>query len=571
MHSHPRACGRHLLAAALILGLALSAPAASAVTITIINIDTAGEGFNDPTPAAQVGGNPGTTIGQQRLNVFQTAANIWGAILPGNIQIRVQSAFDPLTCTATSAVLGSAGPISVYRDFPGAEYAGAWYHVALASQRAGSDLDAAGNDITARFNSNLGQATCLAGSGWYYGYDGNEGSLIDLLAVILHEMGHGLGFSTTTNGATGAYLSNYPSVFDLYLLDKTSGLHWNEMSAAQRAASAINTGNLVWDGPAVRQRALATLDPRPVLTVNSPASIAGTYRIGTASFGQALSSPGVTGQVVQADDGSGTTSDACTALVNGAAIAGNIALIDRGTCTFTVKALSAQNTGAIGVIIVNNSASSTPPGLAGSDPTIVIPVVSVTQSDGELIRAQLATGVQATIALDSALLAGADAWGHPLMYTPNPYEAGSSVSHWDVSATPNLLMEPAINPDLNHTVDLTRDAFEDIGWFAHVTSAGPDPASGVMTATLGRNSPNPFGGATTIRFALAAAGPVDLAVYDLAGRLVRRLARGEQTAGDHFVTWRGDDEAGHRVAAGVYFYRLTANGRTASKTMVLFE
>ncbi|MHB8078056.1 MAG: PA domain-containing protein [Candidatus Krumholzibacteriia bacterium] len=571
MRNHFRVSGRGAVAAALLLGLALSAAAVSAATITILNVDAAGEGFNDPTPASPVGGNTGTTVGQQRLIVFQTAANIWGAILPGTVQIRVQSAFDPLTCTATSAVLGSAGPVTVFRDFAGAEYPGAWYHVALANQRAGADLDAAGNDINARFNSNLGQSTCLAGSGWYYGLDGNEGALIDLLAVVLHELGHGLGFSTTTNGATGAYLSNYPSVFDLYLLDRTTGLHWSEMSATQRAASAINTGNLVWDGPAVRQRALQTLDPRPVLTVSSPAAIAGTYRVGTAGFGAALSNPGVTGAVVEANDGVGTTSDACTALVNGAAVAGNIALIDRGTCTFTAKALIAQNAGAIGVIIVNNSASSTPPSLGGSDPTIVIPVVSVTQADGTLIRAQLPSGVQATLALDPALLAGADEWGHPLMYTPNPYEAGSSVSHWDVSATPNLLMEPAINADLTHDVDLTRDAFEDIGWFAHVTAARPDPQSGVMTATLGRNSPNPFGGATTIRFALPAAGAVDLAVYDLAGRLVRRLAGGEQSAGEHFVTWKGDDAGGRRVAAGVYFYRLTANGRTATKTMVLFE
>jgi len=562
---------RRALAAALACALVLAASAGLAATITIVNVDAAGEGFNDPTAAAPVGGNPGTTVGQQRLNVFQTAANIWGAILPGSVQIRVQSAFDPLTCTATSGVLGSAGPISVFRDFTGAEFAGAWYHVALANQRAATDLDPAGNDISARFNSNLGQATCLSGSGWYYGYDGNEGVLIDLLAVVLHELGHGLGFSTTTSGSTGAYLSSFPSVFDLYLLDKTTNLHWNEMSAAQRITSALNTDNLVWDGPAVRQHALGTLAPRPVLYVDSPAGIAGTYRIGTAGFGAPLTTTGVGGQVVQADDGVGTTSDACTALVNGAAIAGNIALIDRGTCTFTAKSLIAQNAGAIGVIIVNNNSSSTPPNLGGSDPTITIPVVGVTQADGNLIRAQLGAGVQVRLALDPALLAGGDELGHPLMYAPNPYEAGSSISHWDVSATPNLLMEPAINLDLTQDVDLARELFEDIGWFAHVTSAQPDPRSDAVMATLGANAPNPFGGATTIRYALPAAGPADLAVYDLAGRLVRRLVRGEQAAGEHFVTWKGDDEAGRRVAAGVYFYRLTATGRTTTKTMVLFE
>jgi hypothetical protein len=58
--------------------------------------------------------------------------------------------------------------------------------------------------------------------------------------------------------------------------------------------------------------------------------------------------------------------------------------------------------------------------------------------------------------------------GFVLMYTPNPYQPGSSVSHWDTSATRNLLMEPAINGDLTHEVtvpfDLTLELFKDIGW-----------------------------------------------------------------------------------------------------------
>ena len=60
-----------------IVSLLLTFPAGDA-TITIVNKDPVGVGFNDPTPAAPVGGNAGTTLGQQRLNVFQAAAAIWG-------------------------------------------------------------------------------------------------------------------------------------------------------------------------------------------------------------------------------------------------------------------------------------------------------------------------------------------------------------------------------------------------------------------------------------------------------------------------------------------------------------
>ena len=107
-----------LAAAVLALGL-VSGHAAHAATITIINNDGAGEGFNDPTGAAPVGGNPGVTIGQQRLNVFQEAATIWGSILPSCVTIQVQAQFIALSCSPTSAVLGSAGPVSVAHDFGG--------------------------------------------------------------------------------------------------------------------------------------------------------------------------------------------------------------------------------------------------------------------------------------------------------------------------------------------------------------------------------------------------------------------------------------------------------------------
>ena len=85
------------------------APTASAAaTITIVNVNAPGVGFNDPTPLPPVGGNPGTTLGQQRLNVFTQAAGIWGATLDSSVEILIQASFVPLTCTATSAVLGSA-------------------------------------------------------------------------------------------------------------------------------------------------------------------------------------------------------------------------------------------------------------------------------------------------------------------------------------------------------------------------------------------------------------------------------------------------------------------------------
>jgi hypothetical protein len=70
--------------------------------------------------------------------------------------------------------------------------------------------------------------------------------------------------------------------------------------------------------------------------------------------------------------------------------------------------------------------------------------------------------------VDASRLAGTDAQRRILMYTPTTNEPGSSVSHYTTLATPNQLMEPAINSDLSHVVtpprDLTFPLLQDIGW-----------------------------------------------------------------------------------------------------------
>ena len=106
---------------------------AFATDIVIVNQDGANEGFNDTNSVAPVGGNTGTTIGQQRLNVFNTAAEVWECKLTSSVPILVGSNFDPLFCNETSATLGSAGPITVFRDFTGAPVANTWYVSSLAN------------------------------------------------------------------------------------------------------------------------------------------------------------------------------------------------------------------------------------------------------------------------------------------------------------------------------------------------------------------------------------------------------------------------------------------------------
>ena len=84
---------------AVLAGVAFAAQAA---TISISSRDPAGVGFNDPTAVAPVGGNPGTTLGEQRFNVYRYVANIWEAAIQSPVTITVSAGWEALTCTATS-------------------------------------------------------------------------------------------------------------------------------------------------------------------------------------------------------------------------------------------------------------------------------------------------------------------------------------------------------------------------------------------------------------------------------------------------------------------------------------
>jgi hypothetical protein len=95
------------------------------------------------------------------------------------------------------------------------------------------------------------------------------------------------------------------------------------------------------------------------------------------------------------------------------------------------------------------------------------------------------------------------------------------------------------------------------------------PAGGRMA--LGPNSPNPFWGETRISFALPVAGEARLALYDARGRLVSTLIEGNLGAGQHVAVWQGTDDAGRRVAPGVYFSVLEAGGELRTRKLILLD
>ncbi|MBT8139643.1 MAG: hypothetical protein KJP25_07730 [Gammaproteobacteria bacterium] len=250
MATYTQACLHRL---AILVACLLLMPFAQAATLVLNNVDDAGEGFNDTTVVAPVGGNPGTTVGEQRTAVFEFAAALVGGFVNSSEDIIVRASFDPLSCSASSGTLGQAGPDSFHIDFPGRPHPQTFYAQAQANSILGYDIELSLDDMHIELNSSVdNNSNCLNNRNWYYGLDGNPpGNDFDLLTTILHEIVHGLGFVTLVNIGTGGKPSGNGCPIggcdDGYMRqieDHSLASNWPVMSDAQRAASATDDPDL---------------------------------------------------------------------------------------------------------------------------------------------------------------------------------------------------------------------------------------------------------------------------------------------------------------------------------------
>jgi hypothetical protein len=146
----------------------------------------------------------------QAQAAFQAAVDVWASQIQSPIPIRVNANWTALPPN----VLGSAGATTIWRDFPNATSSNTWFPVALANKLSGFDLDPANADINASFSSSFT---------WYYGTDGNAGTNFDLMSVVLHELGHGLGFfgSMTVSSGVGSwgFGTGFPMLYDRFAIN----------------------------------------------------------------------------------------------------------------------------------------------------------------------------------------------------------------------------------------------------------------------------------------------------------------------------------------------------------------
>jgi hypothetical protein len=151
----------------------------------------------------------------QAQTAFQAAVDIWASQIQSSVPIRVTANWT----TLSPDVLGSAGPTYVFRNFSGAPSANTFYAAALAKKLSGTDLTAGlpdSADIVANFNSSFS---------WYFGTDGNAGSQFDLMSVVLHELGHSLGFFGSMTVSRESDRGELPEVLSCTISQRLTGRH----------------------------------------------------------------------------------------------------------------------------------------------------------------------------------------------------------------------------------------------------------------------------------------------------------------------------------------------------------
>lgn len=228
-----------------------------ASVLVVTNTDANNQGFNDTTSFSPIGDNNAITLGEARLVAFQYAADKVASILSGDHVITVDISMPSLGGNSTQATLGGAGATAYVYNFTHAPEMDVLYPVALANKFFGQDLDPLKADIRARFNGDIDSENILTGSQWYYGLDGQASSEdIDFVTVVMHELMHGLGFSSTVNLTTGRKIEGRDDVYSRHLYH--SGMtpsSYADMTDQQRLLANTSAKELYWDGAHVNNQA----------------------------------------------------------------------------------------------------------------------------------------------------------------------------------------------------------------------------------------------------------------------------------------------------------------------------
>jgi len=259
------------------------------------------------------------------------------------------------------------------------------------------------------------------------------------------------------NYSVGSSLVSVTAPDDLALMAATKAGVLTVVAAGNEGPNLGTIGSPA-GGPWVLTAAASSRDGKTTteaLEIKTPPGLAGLYVAKEANFTPALSERGpLDGDLVLVDDGedtfqdggAGTISDACEPLTNSSDVADNIALIQRGGCSFDVKIANAADAGAIAAIVYNIAGD--PIVMNGDGGLSDIPAVMIGQADGNLILAEFDAGNLVTVLLDKDLFLTEKDTGNIM----------GSFSARGPGPSPDILKPDVTAPGINILAGFTPDA-----------------------------------------------------------------------------------------------------------------
>jgi hypothetical protein len=522
---------------------------------------------------------------------FQYAVDLWEPLITSTVTITVTARWTPLA----PGVLGSASSTSLWRDFAGAPVPGTWYPVALAEKLSGGDLNPDTTDISANFNSTFGT--------WYFGTDGNPPpGQYDFVSVVLHELGHGLGFfgSMTVSSGQGSWGggSGFPFIFDRFAENGANqqlintGIFPNPSAAL---ATQLTSNNIFFDGPNANAAnggtppklycpgtwtsgsSFSHLD-ETTFPPGNPNSLM-TPMIGAA---EAIHSPGAVTLGLFEDWGWTTTPPAPGSIKweetfasptippgwrvvdndgSGSALTYVSQLVFAGTPPDTVSPQAGtrfwwsnfQN--ANGLLIDEWLIGPRVPDIEDGD-SLYFYAGAIDQGFADSLKVLISTTDSLVSSFTSVLAY---------------FEVDGPIGAWnlygfDLSPFAGNDIFVAVNYYITDAINNSDNVWIDHFLITTQGSTSVDGEEGVfpLAPRLHQNYPNPFNPSTEIAFDITRPSFVSLIVYDLLGREVATLVNADLEPGRHV---RSFDASG--LSSGVYYYRLSAAGVAETKKMIV--
>jgi hypothetical protein len=527
---------------------------------------------------------------------FQYAVDIWETLITSSVTIKVKANWTPLS----PGVLGSASAASVWRDFGGGAIPGTWYPQALAEALTGGSLNHPdSSDINANFNSTF--------PNWYFGTDGNPPSgQYDFVTVVLHELGHGLGFfgSMSVTSGTGSWGagSGFPFIYDRFAENGSNQQLINTTifpNPSVALGTQLTSNNIFFDGPNATPAnggtppklycpgtwtsgsSFSHLD-ETTYPAGNPHSLM-TPMVGTA---EAIHSPGTVTLALFEDWGWSTTppppsnikwEERFTSMtippgwrvVDNDGSGGALAYVQQ--ITFTSGDTVRPQIGAS--FWFSNFTNANGSGMI--DEWLIGPRVTNIEDGDSLYFYAGAIGGAFDDSLRVFISTTDSAFGsftNQIGYLRVDGPVGSWHAYgFDLSSFAGEDIFVAVNyyivdggPTGTHSDNLWIDHF--LITTEGVTSVADDIPATPRTFLLHQNYPNPFNPTTEIGYELATQSRVRIDVTNALGQQVRVLEDGEKSAGIHRVSF---DAKG--LSAGVYFYRMTAQGSVQTRKMMLIR